>query len=513
MNKISNDFVTIEYETDKQQKIANYYLKLFDTYKEFYIGILNGKEIIHANELINIPNDILEKDELNDFTDECIIKSIFKFSNIENINLYEPSIGDLLYAVTKILELEEIDDDTAKRIYQDMAYNYFLETNDFSYMKKFLFQFENNTEEELCNLCSFTILHHLDDLLKQNLYSIKLSLKEKPYIYENLEDVIKLVFKFHEDLGKNKMEVMRDMYYETMMEENSNNTISTIDEKKFEDLVLEAINYIDPTNKLLEYYLESKKEDRLKIEKIEPGQEDNSCFAYCPETDEYGIYLNTYGTITDVVALMHELGHLYYTFIDRGEKSPNELFDEVPSIYFELKTLEFLKTKGYSENELMLISNSRTYSNIDFLLSVSPILRGLYRNKDNKLEDYDIYDVKHLIDSAQASDPAELQRIGLTREEAEEVINVAVLKQCYRMLGPATNVIRSSMYLVGTYLAEHSIENLKHEDVLEILNKIRSNPYNVAEILKMFGINPSILDINITEMTPKLKKIGTKQDN
>ena len=511
MNKISNDFVTIEYETDRQQKIANYYLKLFDTYEEFYIGILNGNEVIHINELINIPDYILETDELDEYTDECIIKSIFELNNIENKFLYEPSIGDLLYAIRKVLEPEEIDDDTAKRIYQDMAYNYFLETNDFSYMKKCLFDSEVNTED-LCNLCSFTILNHLDDLLKQNLYLIKLSLKEKPYIYENLEDVIKLVFKVSEDIEKNKIEVMKDMYYEIINGGNSNNTISTINEKQFEELVLEAINYIDPTNKLLEYYLEMKKENRLKIEKIEPGEDDNSCFIHSPETGEYGIYLNTCGTITDVVGLMHELGHLYYTFINRGEKIPNELFDEVPSIYFELKTLEFLKTKGYSEKELLLISNLRTQSNIGFLLCVSPILLGLYRNKDNKPEDYDPCDVKNLIDKVKTTDPNELQKLGYTEEEAKEIINDAILNQCCRMLSPTTDVIRTSMYLVGTYLAEHSIENLNHEDVLEILNKIRSNPYNVAEILKMFGINPNILDTEVTYEKPKAKKIGTKQD-
>ena len=514
MKKISNDFVTIEYENDKQELIAKYYLKQFEKNIEFYKGILNGKDTIHANELINIPIDVLIIDEIDQETDDRITKSILEFSNIKNVSFYAPNGMDLLLDVNMIITNGYTSEAEVLTVYEDLAYNYFLKTKDFTYMKKYLF--DNDIRgEDIRTLCDFTVLNNIDDLLKSRLYLTKIEMDKNRIIFDNLENIISIVYHTYDGIQANFTELLNSIDIKGI---NPNylpesGIIPAIDDDQFEELVRDAIKYIDPTNELLEEYIELKKENRLELVPLDAAEGDKSCFIYIPEINEYRLVLSTTGTIVDVVGLLHELGHLHYAFIDKEKRHPNILFDEYPSIYFELKTAEFLKQKGYTDKEISLAKYFRTCNNLNDLIYLFPTLVGLYNNRDKEVKDYDISNIKYLVDRIDKLDPASFEAQGYTKEEAEETIKQTKLGQCYMLISPSETTLFSSLYLIGTFFSEYALKNMQHEDVLDILQKIRLNPNSIYNIIKMHGLDPSKFDIKDDIEKAKEKKIGTKKDD
>ena len=82
-----------------------------------------------------------------------------------------------------------------------------------------------------------------------------------------------------------------------------------------------------------------------------------------------------------------------------------------------------------------------------------------------------------------------------TKEEIE-VLKAQLEQQSmnikWNMLKPKTDLVETLKYVVGTFLAEDAIDNLKHEEALKILDTITQGEYSLYEVLEMQGlISPS----------------------
>lgn len=49
LKRLSNDFVTIEFKNEKEEKIAKKAIELFDSQKTLYTELLNGKDFINVD--------------------------------------------------------------------------------------------------------------------------------------------------------------------------------------------------------------------------------------------------------------------------------------------------------------------------------------------------------------------------------------------------------------------------------------------------------------------------------
>lgn len=507
MKKISNEFVTIEYN-ERNEQIANYYMDLFNSDKKFYKGILNGKTLIRDDEFIKCFFNPSNED-YSYFYNQELINSILKFSNAEPHSFIEPLHGDLYFAV-KETAIENMDMIPNERNYFQLAYNYFLKTKDFTFLKKCLFDNDINIDD-LFKLCDYTVLYDFDKLLRSKI-QFDISLIENfPEMNENLGGYLKILSKIYDDVG---------VYIKQMTNTLSSNNVSfldlltsdlipAIDKKEFDQLVRESINYIDPSNKLMEYYDQMNEDGKLFIKKSNSMMADNCYFLYDFNDENYGIYISATDKIIDVLTFMHEFGHLCYTFIDKKNLTKNVLFSEYPSIYFELKTAEYLVKKGYEKDKVDLARFFRLYGNVNGILYMIPTLMGVYMNRGKAPEDYNLENVSTFINKLSEITPDSLTQYGLSEEQINEMIISTKLEQSYRLLSSSSSIIDEIKYLIGSYLSEYSIENLSNEQVFDNLHKIRFDNVGMNEVLEMHGIDPKqhgFKKVNMKIMSLKQEK-------
>lgn len=498
MKKISNEFVTIEYD-DKEEELAKYCMEIFNMDKAFYKGLLNGIKVIKAKNLPKIDPDHADGYEKN------LNKTILKMNGIEDIEypLYCIDYGYLYYYIVQLL-LKGAPCEDFKKDYSMLACTYFQDTKDFSYLKKLIYD-KTADMDDLREICKYFVDNHYEELVREKIKTDIQILEESKLITNGVPDILEIVKNVMDSVEKHSNELYTSY-------KNSNNTITIpkITDQEFEKLVKEALVYIDPTNNLLEEYLKCKEEGKIKI--IENDPNGKSCFRYTK--DDYEIKFYKKGDLEDVIGFVHEFSHLHYITLDLDNTNNNRLFDEYFSIYYELKTAEFLEKKGYSKEIITFTKNFRTQNNLLSIPYLQSIFCTSYINMGKNIEDYDLSNVKSIANAFENINEEDILK-GIPEVSIEQLKStIEMMKQQMKMnmLQPANDLIVVLKYTIGTFLAEHSINNLKHEDVLEILEDIRLNKRNLSEVLKMHGINPKTSNIEKQEENNKTKeKIDDKQ--
>lgn len=480
MNSISNDFVTIEFE--KNQEEAEHLLKLFNSEPELYKGLLNGKTSICSEDFFIFEEDDEETKELNKSN---TIRSIMRmngvadkeypFNDSSNFCIYD-SIMEYIYGNPSEVMVKEIG--------ITLAYDYFKKTKDFEYLKNYLYE-DGITDDDIMEMCIFNIMNYYNDLLREKVHKDVLSLSDDKFITEDFPGMMNILKYTYKDIMTN---IMSRFNVSNISEEQvnmlRNNIIPKINEKQFEDLVSGALKYIDPTNKLLDEYLKLRDEN-----KIEPAlTPEEMCFFY--NNNDYGIKLYRYGNIEDVISLVHELGHMHYR-INNNKKYLNGLFDEYPSIYYELKASEYLTTVGYSKEDVDNATLFRLNNNMMGITYLMPIMLSVHLNIDKDVEDYDLSAFNNMIDTFENGFNISFLKQVCSEEEIkqiEEKMDEQLMTMKWNILKPTTDLSYRLKYIVGTFLSKDAINNLEHEDVLKLLDDITSNEYSLNDVLKMQGI-------------------------
>lgn len=484
MNSISNDFVTIEYD-DFQKEKAEYYLELFNKEPEFYKGLLNGKAFIHNEELsiaLYFPREYYE--DMDKDNKELLNKAIMKMNGVSNklypfddktnTDIYE-CIMDFIYSNPGENRNEEIG--------RTLAYDYFKKTKDFDCLKDYLYG-NGISDEDIMEMCVFYVAEYYDDLLREKVHKDVLTLSNDESITKNFDAIMSILIDVANDINFNKKISPEELYKKL-----KDNPIPQIDDKQFEVLVREALKYIDPTEELLDEYLKCRSENRIE-EKIASNWEDMSCFH--KDEEEYGITISKQGNIEDVITLIHEFAHLHY--IIKANNNPHTIFDEYPSIYYELKAAEYLTTVGYSEEDVHFATLFRSINNMYNITFLVPFIQCIHINIGKEKEDYNLGPIKKFLSIYDSSaNMSHLEAI-CTKEEIE-VLKAQLEQQSmnikWNMLKPKTDLVGTLKYVVGTFLAEDAIDNLKHEEALKILDTITQGEYSLYDVLIMQGLVPS----------------------
>lgn len=483
MNKISNDFITIEYDSETGRKTAEYYMELFNKEPEYFKGILNGRNTIHASHIpLPITNDEISRGN--------IIKYILEEENAKCTLFcgYKPSMQGIYYSIMTY-SYDEITPEDIKYTYHDLAYDYLQMTGDFSYLKKYYYEGKTDTSD-ITALISNKLKNNYDELLIEKIKDAKES-RLYPIITNNIDKIEKIVnYAYNQSNSLDYKQI----------------PIPEIDEKKLDELVIGTLNYIDPTNKLVEEYLELKNNNA--IEKIY-NEKDNSS-KYTEHRDQFynfvfgniDLYMN--GNLLDVVDLVHELGHHFARKEDPRVKRKSILFNEFPSIYFELKAIEYL-SKVYSKEDIEAIKRIRIKNNRKNSINLKPSLYALRCNINNDGE-YHIEEVrKYVEDYWKINYKKQIETTSPRRRKP--IFEAALFRNSIKSLNRIDQDESRLEYLIGTYYATYAIENLATEDVLNIIENTRYNTIDFIDLEKLLGMNKS----EIAPLENSIQKVKQKQ--
>lgn len=465
MGIIGNKFIAIEYNSENEKTLAAYFMHILNSDPNYFKGILNGLSTINAKELpspsfnkldrIHLINYILEKNNAN----------YICFSDVI------PSVNDVYLALMKWF-YHDPQDLAAQYIYYQLAYDYLIRTGENEYLKKHFYsdEFERS---DISYLCAYEIQNCYEELLHEKIKSFQLS-----HLYTEIMSNIDTIYRVI-DFTTNQRN----------RNQNKSVKIPKLSKRRFEELVVGVLTYIDPTNQLLEEYLELKNNDKIKPIYGEP---EKPCGYYevvnrftGKITDRYiNIYMRK--NLADVKNLIHELGHYFYRNIEETKGNSNELLCEFPSIYFEKKALEYLVKVGYSEAIVEEIENERKKDNKKNLDRFLPSLYCIECNTD--IGEYHIEEVKKFADGHKVKPPsARIEKYVLDKDKR------SVKKDYFRCLVGTLNTVDDDTtilkYLIGSYLATYSINNLPHEEVLRILEKVRCPNMNLTKMIKLVSID------------------------
>ena len=474
MSIIGNKFIAIEYNSEDEKKIATYFMSIFNSDPNYFEGILNGLSTISAKEL---PIPIYNEFDRNKLTDYILEKNNANHTFCSNII---PSVKDIRLALMKWF-FDNPQGFEAQYIYYQLAYDYLLRTGECEYLKKHFYsdEFERS---DISELCAYEMADCYEELLCEKIKSFHSS-----NLYYEIIKNINIVYR-----------VIDFTIKQQKRKKNKSVKIPKLSKKRFDELVVNTISYIDPTNKLLEACLELKENDMINPSNKEMDEtgyfEVENRFTH--EITERFIYIkNMSRNLENLKDLLHELGHYFYrTTIE------NKLLSEYPSIYFEKKALEYLAKIGYDTAIVEEIKKDRIISNRKALDYFMPSLYCIECNTD--IGEYHIEEVKKFADGHKVKAPnAIIEKYVLDKDNKNSTKDKLISR--IGTLNRVSDDINHLKYFIGDYLATYSINNLPHEEVLRILEDIQLNERSLKEVFDMIDARTQGYEID----APKQKQV------
>ncbi len=489
LKRLSKDFVTIEFKNEKEEKIAKKAIELFDSQKTLYTELLNGKDFINVDIFPANIGDFL--DDHNAIRFSIISSLLLKENNYINQAFFErPSNKDIYFHILNLFR-DNIDDMSQKLLYYDLANDYFYMKDDFTYLKKYLY--DDINREDLFTISRYLLKEHYDICFKGKIEFDISELKRLNINKTEFVEIMSIMEGFRKESLTNNLNNTITELQNSYNEYDQN--IPSINDYEFEELVKETLIYIDPTNSLLKEYLECK--ENGVIEEVDENAVDYNYFI--KEDNNPKIVIKRVGNIEDVITFVHEFAHYHYS-----KDHSLGILSEYPSIYYELKTSEYLLKKGYSVEEIKNANTFRLINNIDILTKSIPQLYAIVDNMDK--DNYDISFIKK-IDETGLKSQLQQQFPQASEEEINTLHEIAIYNYKIQMLDPITNNMVAFKYIVGSYFAYDAINYLKHEEVLDILDKIKMESPSIRDVITMHH-----MDSNTKGENPqKSKKILIKK--
>ena len=371
-----------------------------------------------------------------------------------NYDMIEYSMDQIWYEAKKRY-LKEVGIDDIKSISNDIVYNYFKDTCKYELLNMLIGKIDYNfrNKEEIL----FYELDNRNEFFINNIDAmIKIILDE--YIYE--DDII------------NK--------------DNYHGRLSKIDKKESIMMVKDILYEIEPMGEWVNIYQElidnnkikylnelSKKElDKIKneygINKLDSGvvyqKDDNKIL---------DMFLKYEGNIKDIYTTIHEIIHYINRVKDNGRL--NQIIQEMPSIFYEFYTLDYLKRLGYKEKEVNLIRKERAKYIKNACEEISDIGYYLYLyNRDGVInKDNDITTIYNYYTDS-------YERVLITSED--------IIMYPYM-------IFIAYPYIIGTYLANKAIKKSKDDELILPIMKYITENISRMDIDRIFSIFDSDIDL------------------
>lgn len=493
---ISNEFVTVEFNTEKEKAVARRCMKLIESQKDLYKNLLNGNNLISCGDICNMFADY-EKNckDVSDIRFKHFVDTYIEQENYAKslcmIPEYKP--GRLYDAIVYVLR-RNLDTELEGDLFLDLASNYYYLTKDFSYLKKFIYHGKKD-KEDIKDMVITLVDEYYSVLLREkislDLYIFTEFLKD----HNTSTGLVSILNELYEATAEKA-----ELISEYLDKEDNEGLLPSISDEEFEELVKGALSYIDPSNSLLEEYIKCKKEGRIC--------DDSSSYFYCnPEdSNDYEIGLCREGNIQDVIVLVHEFAHLHYSMIDFEKRDNIGGFIEYPAIYYELKAAEYLCSKGYSEKEIEDAKMFRIINNFEIGNYLPSEVNCIYDNQDEDKNRYDLSWLKTSLDEDEGVE-SWLKEIypDESEDEIKEIMKDIEMQTRLKMLLPLKDYWKTVPYIIGTFFAKEAIEYYENEEVLEMLEKIQLNECDLYDVLDMHDFEPESIGMTKEKEEPKQK--------
>lgn len=256
-------------------------------------------------------------------------------------------------------------------------------------------------------------------------------------------------------------------------------------------------------------FLRSLNDGTINIDANLDDEEVINLFNKTGRDKEKHLYVNTAlrHNVKDPVTLVHEFLHSLNN--EEENTISRQYVTEAISIYFELDMYEFLKRKGFSEEELMHITMHRFsdfYGCVNDFVEIVPILNcflltgPITKDSYEFLEKLDIYPRPKLKEVFYRKVDRIDERLKEETTKAKESGTEIDLAEKYNPLVPFSYVIGT---LVAYYAIDKDDESI-HQRMIEINKEV--NKKDFAGLMSFIGLNVRTLDTLIDDLKPALDK-------
>lgn len=295
---------------------------------------------------------------------------------------------------------------------------------------------------------------------------------------------------------------------------NSTGDLKKLTKSEFEQLFKEFLTYINAPK---EWFLTYRKliEQNLITFNYSEIIENGEC--YLDGNDNiWKIILISDGTIRTLVTFIHEFIH----YISKNENNVMSLL-EFPSIYYEFVAIEFLKSKGYSDEVLNEIINIRNLNSSSLFGDQIMIFNDVLRYKrsgqiflEDKIQFYEKWIESMNNFKIKARQTLELSGaknipdflINLETRDAEELVKIDIDNKIEAFTSLSLLILDGYQYFIGSLLASNivGIENkgFRNINMINVTNHL--NEYTITSLLKLFNIS---LSSEKADLTLSLKKV------
>ena len=142
--------------------------------------------------------------------------------------------------------------------------------------------------------------------------------------------------------------------------------------QEIDTLFYEFLNYINAPQTWVQIYEDMKKNNRVIFERKIKNLDRSKCYR---ENDILKILISSDGTIRSFNSYVHEFIH--YVSLQKGITFKQFLILELPSIFFETISLQFLKEKGYSQEAIENDIKHRNRNNLEINLSIFSLIKDI----------------------------------------------------------------------------------------------------------------------------------------
>ena len=373
-------------------------------------------------------------------------------------------------------------------LYSYIAYVYYTKTGTFE-------EFVNYLKEK----------KELDKILKW--FQDEIRFDAYNYLLKIIVEYLKMYdFCFLEDLSefiKIFLSQGRDSTFEYEKEFASKVELPKITLQELDELFNDFLKYINAPQNWKQTYDELRTSGRISFENDDKNLEDSMC--YRDKNNILRTLIPTDGTIKTFLALVHEFSH-YFPMQDDTINFKQFSILELPSIFFEKLAIQFLKSKGYTQDILFATASFRNKNNMDIYtnkVSLFDELASFINNgpitRENKILFYENSNktIRDLFETwKENGEQVDDSFLEMFDVDASKEVDKHCDLMIESFLREGLLLIRGYQYIFDTYLAEELLKQLNEDDT--VVPKM----INVTDNLSMFTLKDILSEFGIKNLSP-----------
>ena len=478
--KIKIRDIEIVFSSNQQSYLKDIKIIIENNY-EIVSSCLNEDKIIDISSDVSIFNEIFYNIVIDVYAND-VNKNAFSDKDFLPSLYIETLIRKKGFFDTKIVEMNEnISDELLDSL---IAYKYFEVNGSFDDYVEYL-KYRNNRDK---------IFQWLQTVARWDTYNYLLGITSNCLKTDN-EDFFKQMNCIIDIWLSRAVKHVKDKNY-------SNKQYPKISDKKFDELFYDFLNYINAPDEWINIYNKLKRDGLIIVE----NDNENNSMCFKDKDGIWKILICNADNLRGFCTFIHEFIHYVSRQTDLSVEKIS--IAELPSLFFENVSVDFLNKKGYSDKITHQIANDREIYNYSLCISMLPLISDLIRyinqgeiRKNDKMTLY-----QKQIDTINQTKKEMLKILTdtgqvISNSSVFKEINVDIEKDvdddCDLLIDSFIKdgllVIDGYQYLLDSYLSEKILgmdDSTTIQKMIDVTNNL--GMMSVEKILKLFGIENAL---------------------